>query len=331
MCDPLPPNEALLTGFGGLPVVEFPRAELEPPDRLPAPGAVAWRLRANVDRGLPWEGVVSYVGRFCSEVDPAAVSALVVGNFPGEDGGLDWPVEDLVFTLAEAAHRWSGLRSLFFGDILRSENEMSWIVWEDLGPLVAALPELRQLTVRGGSTTGGLCIREHTRLAELTVQSAGLTAEVAEEVCASGLPALRRLELWTGSTEYGGVTPKALEPLLTGEAFPDLEHLGLRNSQGLDAWIPVLAEAPVVAGAGSLDLSLGDLTDRGGRAVIRHASAFAHLERLDLHHHFLSEEVQAGIRAALPRVDVDLSAPQEPEVDDHDDPTEFYYYTAVAE
>lgn len=352
------PNSVHITEFGGLPVAEFTswesirddfdtamhwarnRGELHdelPPSYEPLfraladPGSHAWRLRTGPPRyRTPFETLPEYLDRFLRLVPGEKVSALVVGNLVEDEDDMD--AERVVRELCERAGRWPEVRSLFFGEILQEENEISWIRLCDLAPLAAAFPKLRRLVVRGGSEALGLRLPEHRWLRELTVESGGLRPEVVRDVCAADLPGLRRLELWLGHEEYGGgAAPEDLAPVLSGEAFPELQHLGLLNTRGVDDWVAPLARSPRLSRLRSLGLGLGDLTDRGGRALIEHADAFARLELLDLHHHFLSEEVREGVRAALPGVNVNLSAPQEPEVHDFGGEPEVYYYTAVSE
>ncbi len=359
------PNRHHVTEFAGLPVVEFhswdtirddletamywarnrselheerPRSYRRLFEAIADPGSVAWRLRTELpgsygsgDRTRAFESLPEYVHRFSVLVGQEKVRALVVGNVPDQD--FQMRTDEVVDALLGLAPKLTGLRALFFGEILREENEISWIQLCDLAPLVAALPHLEELVVRGGSGALGLRLAEHPSLRRLTVQSGGLRPEVVRDVCASGLPALEHLELWLGVEEYGGrSTAEDLAPVLSGRAFPGLRSLGLRNAENLGSWIPVIAGAPAVSSLEVLDLSLGDLTDEGGRALVEAAPAFAHLKRLDLHHHYVSEDVCERIRAALPGVEVDLSGRGEPDVyDDEDEESEVYYYTAVAE
>jgi hypothetical protein len=232
--------------------------------------------------------------------------------------------------LIKLAPKLTNLRSLFFGDILQEENEISWIEHGDLAPLVTAFPDLTEFTVRGGSGGLGLRIDEHRWLRRLTVQSGGLDPQVVRDVCASSL---EHLELWLGIEEYanGLTTPDDLAPVLSGKAFPKLRHLGLRNSERTDFWISELAEAPVTATLESLDLSLGTLTDAGAQTLLD-SPVFRRLKRLDLHHHYLSEETEGRVRAAFTEVgvEIDVSGREEPE-EGWDDEEEFHYYTAVSE
>jgi hypothetical protein len=359
------PNSHHVAEFAGLPVVEFdawdtirgdfetamywarnrrqphtehPRSYRRLFEALADPGSVAWRLRTELpssygsgDRSKAFESLEEYLHRFSVLVGREEVRALVVGNVPDQD--FQMRADEVVEALLGLAPKLTGLRALFFGEILREENEISWIQLCDLAPLVAALPHLEELVVRGGSGSLGLGLAEHPSLRRLTVQSGGLRPEVVRDVCASSLPALEHLELWLGVEEYGGTTtPQDLAPVLSGEAFPRLRSLGLRNTGEIDAWVPALARAPVLASLDALDLSLGALTDKGGQALVEAAPAFRGLKRLDLHHHFLTEETRERVRAALPGVEVDLSEPEEPDAYVQDgEEIEVYYYTAVGE
>ncbi|MFD6950950.1 hypothetical protein A6A08_20790 [Nocardiopsis sp. TSRI0078] len=355
------PNTHHVTEFAGLPVVEFSsweairgdferamhsarnqrrRREEYPSsyrrlfDAIAAPGSVAWRLKMEPPpfhlgprhgQKKPFETLTEYLERFTDLVDRKRVHALIVGNIPDDD--YQMRAEEAASALVGFAPKLTGLRSLFFGEILREENEISWINLCDLAPLVSALPRLEELVVRGGTGDLGLRVPEHRSLRSLTVQSGALRPDVVRDVCASGLPALEHLELWLGAEDYGGdTTPQDLAPLLSGRAFPELRSLGLRNAEYAGTWVRALAESPVLPGLDTLDLSLGILCDKDAKPLLE-APAFRGLRRLDLHHHFLSEDMRERVREALPGVEVDLSDPQEPDV--YGD--RVYYYTAVSE
>jgi hypothetical protein len=75
--------------------------------------------------------------------------------------------------------------------------------------------------------------------------------------------------------------------------------------------------------------ALGALRDEDA-AVLLDVPAFRSLELLDLHHHFLSEDMAERVRAefAAAGVDVDLSEPKDPYDLFPDEP---FHYTAVSE
>jgi hypothetical protein len=63
-----------------------------------------------------------------------------------------------------------------------------------------------------------------------------------------------------------------------------------------------VATAPVVARLSVLDMSLGD----AGAEALLNGQSPAHLDVLDLHHHFPSEATRSGLREALAhRVNLD--------------------------
>jgi hypothetical protein len=300
-------------------------------EALGEPASVAWRLRAkeNSYRGRPSQNLTEYLDWFAEIVPPEQVGALVIGHTEHDDPENGEILRELI----QRAPKYTELRSLFFGDILQEECEISWIDHGDMAPLLAAFPQLTSFTVRGGSENLSLLVTEPHGLRSLAVQSGGLRPEVIRDVCGSNLPELEHLELWLGTEDYAGeeATAEDLAPVLSGTGSPHLRSLGLRNAEHADAWVALLAEAPVTGKLRVLDLSLGTLTDTGARTILD-APVFHGLERLDLHHHYLSEDMEQRLGAALTAsgVEHDLSDRQEPEVDP-DEESGYFYYTAVAE
>ncbi|MQY08297.1 STM4015 family protein [Actinomadura macrotermitis] len=289
-----------LTEFAGLPVFDF--GPETGPDLPPDAAAVAWRIRAGFDEPW-WEEVF---GRFLEHVGAERVTALIAGHW----GDLDepdavYPVEALV----QARDRFPDLRALFVGDVATEESEVSWLQHRDLTPVVGAFPLLERLEVRGSV---GLRLEPvaSTALRRLRFETGGLPRGVVQAVAASDLPNLEHLDLWLGVAEYGGdATVADLAPFLGGERFPALRHLGLENSPMQDEIAAAVAGAPVVARLESLSLALGVLSDRGAEALLS-GQPLTHLRRLDVHHHVMTEEAVARLRAALPGVEVDAGAPQ---------------------
>lgn len=150
----------------------------------------------------------------------------------------------------------------------------------------------------------------HDTLEEVTFQGGGLPLSALRALAESRLPALTGLDLYLGTLAYaGGATAEDLGRILRGEVFPSARHLGLRNAENVDELAAALAHAPVVARLESLDLSLGTLTDEGAAALLV-GQPLTHLKRLDLHHHYLSEEMMQRIRQALPGVEVNMDESQ---------------------
>ncbi|MFB6708558.1 STM4015 family protein [Streptomyces sp. NPDC056333] len=292
----------------GLPAVDFQHATGEAPTQ--AADAAAWRISVDPyddESEMTWEEAFQ---AFLGAVDPSGVRALIIGQW-GEatDETSSYPIGLVI----AAADRLTSLEAIFVGDMTSEENEISWIEQCEVTALLTAFPALLELGVRGG-TYLTFSPSKHDRLRSLTIETGGLPVEVIRGILDSELPALERLDLWLGVSEYGGDADVAdLAPLLSGSRFPRLHHLGLRNSELQNEIAGAVASAPVVAQLRTLDLSNGTLGDEGAAALIE-GQPLTHLERLDLHHHFLTEPMERRIKAALEPhgVQVDLSEREEP-------------------
>jgi hypothetical protein len=232
------------------------------------------------------------------------VPALVIGEW-GDAYEAAVPVD----ALAERASALPALRALFLGELIGEESEISWIQLTDVTPVLRAFPGLEVLRVRGSD---GLDFvpGSYPGLRELAFESGGLPAEIVRAVGESDLPNLRHLELWLGTDTYGGDTTVAdLASILAGANTPVLSYLGLRDSEIADDIAAAAAGAPVVARLETLDLSLGMLSDVGAAALLA-GQPLTHLRKLDLHHHFLTEEMTRRLRDELEPsgVEVDLSS-----------------------
>ncbi|MER5454845.1 STM4015 family protein [Micromonospora sp. NPDC002389] len=307
-----------VSSFAGLPVLPFTSGMEVPAD----PSAVAWRLEVGElgDEPEP-EEFVALVEAMLEEVPAESVRAVVVGEW-GMAYERPLPVELLV----DAASRWTGLRALFLADLLSEQCELSWLTHDDITGLLAAYPQLETLWVRGGE---GLRLEavKHAGLRDLRFESGGLPGAVVRAVGECDLPALERLDMWLGRSDYGGdATLDDLAPLLAGAGTPELRRLGLRNAEIADVVARVVATAPVVPRLSVLDLSMGNLTDKGLEALLA-GQPLTHLTELDLHHHYLSEQAQQRVVAALPGVRVDVSEGRTPDVFNG----RTYRFTAVGE
>ncbi|MBB4921243.1 STM4015 family protein [Kitasatospora kifunensis] len=298
--------EEHLREFAGLPVFEFPSLKDQRP--LPDTGEVAWRLQFDEEWGPRYEKVTiesfeEKWQRFLAVVEPSRVRALVIGNWSSY---CSEPAEQVAELLVGAADRLTGLRAVFFGDLVREESDLSYLPLCDLAPVARAYPRLEELACRGAETFG---VIEHPALRSLRFESGGLPREVLANVLASELPQLERLTLWLGVDDYGGdIALPDLAPLLDGRSFPRLRHLGLEDSELTDVIAAALAGAPVVAGLERLSLALGTLSDEGATALLE-GQPLTHLSTLDLHHHFLTDPMIERLNRALgpAGVAVDLS------------------------
>ena len=224
--------------------------------------------------------------------------------------------------VAAAAPQLPGLNTLVFGDISMEEAEASWIENSELGPMINAYSNLTSLLVRGGTNLGLTGLRL-PKLTTLVVQTGGLDSGVVQQLLDAELPSLTHLELYTGDENYGAtVTMADLAPIISGHAFPKLTYLGLKNSELQDDIAVAMCESPLLDQLQVLDLSLGILTDVGGKALLNEPR-IRNLGFLNLEHHWMTDEVTTRFRNL--GISVDLSDPMRGV--DADD----YRYVAIGE
>ncbi|MFE1292405.1 STM4015 family protein [Streptomyces sp. NPDC058751] len=316
-----------LEEFHGLPAFTFPEAGDKSPraTSLPAPETVAWRVAVDAyDSEEPWEDAFA---RFLAAVDTERVRALIVGAWSDV---YDTSPHAVIDALVAARDRLPALRALFLADIVGEECEISWIVQGDVSPLLEAFPSLTEFGVRGGNELVFPAVR-HERLRTLTVESGGLPAEVVRGIAASDLPSLVALDLWLGTSEYGGDADIAdLEPFFAGSRLPGLTRLALRNSEIQDAICTALASAPVVARLEHLDVSMGVLTDDGATALLS-GQPLTHLKVLDLHHNYLSTAVRARLLETLEAAGVEVRADEDDAESDEEEDGTVWRFVAVGE
>jgi len=255
---------------------------------------------------LDWDAEADFptlFSRFISNPASAQTPAIIIGQFHGDDPNQG--SEEVVQLLVSAQEKLPNLRGIFIGDMVSEENEISWIIQTDVSPLLLAYPNLEHLRLRG---TGELSLGGrlfHDKLRSLTIETGGLPRRLLDEVLGSRLPALESLELWLGTPGYGGdVTVENLQPLLSGNLFPALKHLGLRDSEIVDGIAQSLSSAPILSRLNSLDLSLGTLSDTGGAALLGNPQLKT-LKQLDLHRHYLSKEMMNSLKREFPNINLD--------------------------
>ncbi|MEU2068983.1 STM4015 family protein [Streptomyces anulatus] len=311
-----------LDRFHGLPV-HTPESSS---GALPAADSVAWRLVCDYGED---PGFATLWEQFLESVDTARVRALVIGPWWTEEYTPFAPVMELIVAHAD---RFPALRGLFLADVEGEECEVSWLRMCDVTPVLEALPLLEEFAVRGCGQEGlGLRPLRHASLKSLRFESGGLPGRLVRAVAASELPALERLDLWFGSSWYGGdATIDDIRPILSGGVFPRLRHLGLQNSEIQDEIAVAVGSAPVVAQLETLALSMGTLSDTGGEALLN-GQPLSHLSTLDLRHHYLTEPVLDRVRTAFAPAVVEAGEAEDDYADPDDEDDEPERYVAVSE
>lgn len=282
------------TNFAGREIEDYQPGELSDPVEVMPHLAVEYDSDGDI---------VEMFTDLLQQPDSDKLEGLSIGMWADEM--YDSPPTEILEALIAAAPQLPSLKALFIGNMGRQENEVSWIVMTDLSPIWTAFPHLEHLRIRGsqGLSLGKI---EHAFLQELTIECGGLPRSVLQELAAAKLPNLQHLELFLGEGNYGwDGQVEDVKPLLTPALFPKLKYLGLKDSEIQDEVAELIAKNPaMLEQLETLDLSLGTLSSRGGRALLN-CTSLKKLKSLDLHHHYLTDEVVQLFRQL--GIEVDLS------------------------
>jgi hypothetical protein len=224
------------------------------------------------------------------------LQALVIGKWC--DYG-ECPSTGIIDAISDRRQHFLNLKAIFLGDITCAELKEPWIQNCDLGPLLRAFPCLECLRVRGGLGLRFVMREPHDSLRTLILESSGLSRAVLHDLASCSLPNLVHLELWLGAKARGwNGTVDDLRPFLDGSRFPKLRHLGLRNSEIADQLALVVVMAPIMRTLETLDLSYGNISDFGGRALMGIFWDLP-LKKLILNHHYLSGDMLKSLHFDL--------------------------------
>lgn len=216
--------------------------------------------------------------------------------------------------IIENKERFSHIQKLFFGDMSYEECEVSWIIQGNYQNLWNALPQLKELTIKG-STDLKLGTIEHESLESLTIICGGLPTNVIESIRDAKLPNLNKLLLYLGSDDYGFEGDEnTIKDFLEKSNFPKLEYLGIVDSEIQDEVTSVVLKSQYMNQIHTLDLSCGTLSDKGGELLLNTITNYPNINTLDIHFNFLSEDMIAKLEA-LP-LTVDASERNEADIYD---------------
>lgn len=199
------------------------------------------------------------------------------------------PVQALLDELANNKEKLQHIESIFVGDMTFEECEVSWIEQGDYADFIAALPNLKKLTIKGsnGLSLGNL---SHENLESLEIICGGLPKNVIKEIASSNLPKLNRLNLYMGVEDYGfDGDIEGVKELVKNPNLANLKYLGIGNSEIQDGIVEAVIESDIIKNLKVLDFSNGTLSDKGAQVILDNIDKLSHLELLDLHYNFLSD------------------------------------------
>jgi hypothetical protein len=248
---------------------------------------IAYALRCDYESSDDEKNMAEKVTELSNDPNAGKLEALVIGmwNEPYDESS-----SSIVDALVEAKNRFTNLKALFIGDMSGEDCEISWIIQSDISPILRAYPNLEILQVRGGTHLAFNPPVRHDNLKALVVETGGLSRVTVDEICSMNLPALQHLEIWFGSSNYGGdAWIENVKPILEDLIFPNLNYLGLCNSEFSDEIAHAVVYSPLLDSLSILDLSMGTLGNDAAQ-VLLDCPKINNLDTLILDDNFLSQE-----------------------------------------
>jgi hypothetical protein len=245
----------------------------------------AYALRCEYDSS---DDMTQKIAELLDDPNAEKLEALVIGmwNEPYEESS-----SSIVDALVTAKNRLTNLKAIFIGDMIGEDCEISWIIQSDISPILRAYPQLEILQVKGGTQLAFNPPVRHEKLKALIVETGGLSRVTVDEICSMNLPALEHLEIWFGSSNYGGdAWVENVKPILEDLIFPNLNYLGFRNSEFSDEIAHAIIYSPLLESISVLDLSMGTLGDEAAQLLLG-CPQLNTLDMLILSENFLSEEI----------------------------------------
>ena len=95
-----------------------------------------------------------------------------------------------------------------------------------------------------------------------------------------------------------------IKELLANSDFPNLIYLGIVDSEIQDELAQVVLECKYIRQIETLELSCGTLTDKGGSLLLEKLPELPNIRKLDVHHHYLSDEMMEKIKNLSLEADV---------------------------
>lgn len=236
------------------------------------------------------------------------LTELVIGNW---GGAWEESCQAIIDSIVEKPDQFSHIQKLFIGNMGFEDCEVSWIMQGNYSKLWAAMPQLKELTIKGSMDLelGEVC---HEELETLTIICGGLPKDVILSIQKAKLPKLKKLLLYIGIEDYGFDGDKdTIRELLEQADFPALTYLGITDSEIQDEIAEAVLDSKFMGQIDTLDLSNGTLTDKGGALLLEKIPSWTNIKKLDLHYNYLSDEMAEKLEA-LP-IEVDASDREEPE------------------
>lgn len=237
--------------------------------------------------------------------------------------------QPIIDGIIQEKEKFSHIKKLFIGDMDFEECEVSWIIQGDYSELWKAMPQLTEFTVKGSTdlTLGDIDLPD---LKSLEIICGGLPTDIIKSVQNAKLPNLERLVLYIGAEEYGfDGSAEDIKEMLEKSDFPKLKYLGIVDSEIQDELAEVVLNCKYMDKIETLDLSYGTLTDKGGDLIADKIGGFPNIKKIELEHHFLSDEGIKRLEAAVKAAGKEIRIEDQMSADEYGG--EIYYYAMLTE
>lgn len=255
----------------------------------------------DYDMAEEGKGPKTMIPEILADSEFPSLTELVIG-----DWGTSWEegCQQMIDDIVANKEKFSHITSLFIGDMDFEECEVSWIIQGDYSRIYEAMPQLKSLTIKG-STELRLGTISHERLEELTIICGGLSEDVFKSIEQAHLPNLKKLLLYIGVEDYGfDGSIDTIRSLLANSDFPRLSYLGLTDSELQNEVAAAVLESKYIGQIETLDLSEGTLNDKGGEVLLAGLPGYPNVKKLDLHYHYMTEEMEGKLKALPLELDV---------------------------
>lgn len=237
--------------------------------------------------------------------------------------------QPIIDGIIENKEKFSHIKKLFIGDMDFEDCEVSWIIQGNYSKLWEAMPQLTEFTVKG-STDLELGDIDLPNLKSLEIICGGLPTDVIKSVQNAKLPNLERLVLYIGVEDYGfDGSAEDIQKLLEKSDFPKLKYLGIVDSEIQDELTEVVLNCKYIDKIETLDLSFGTLTDKGGDLIAGKIGDFPNIKKIEIEHHFLSDEGIERLKAAVSAAGKEIRIEDQQESEEYEG--EIYYYAMLTE
>ncbi len=254
------------------------------------------------------KGPATMVEEILADPEFPQVTQLIIGSW---GSACEDDCQEILDGIRANKDKFAHVESLFVGDMDYEECEVSWILQGNYSDFWEVMPQLKELTIKGSMdlVLGDIV---HQNLEALTIICGGLPVSVIQSIKKAKLPSLKKLVLYIGIENYGFDGNKdTIKALLEESDFPKLEYLGIEDSEIQDELVQVVLESKYMKQLHTLDLANGTLTDKGGELLLGKLPSYPNIKVLDVHYHYMSEEMEEKLKA-LP-IEVDTSESNEPE------------------